>query len=109
MKTSKKTVWRLCGTVCVGLLAGVYGPDLLDNIRAAFPGDGLLAAALRDCALVAPAFNRLDPEDRAACYAKHPPNEVDLAVSAARPHQLDSDLIRRQQLDHYLAARNEQR
>ena len=109
MKTSKRTAWRLCGTVCAGLLVSVYGPDLLDNIRAAFPGDALHAAALRGCALATPAFNRLDPDDRAACYAMHPPNEVDLSVSAARLHRLDSDVVQRQQLDRYLAARNDQR
>ena len=78
MKTSKRTAWRLCGTVCAGLLVSVYGPDLLDNIRA-------------------------------ACYAMHPPNEVDLSVSAARLHRLDSDVVQQQQLDRYLAARNDQR
>jgi hypothetical protein len=112
MHTSRKLVMRLTGLAGVGLLACFYGPLAVDAIRAGYPGDALHAAALNDCAVVNPAFNRLDQEQRTACYARHQmgesgvfPNQVDLAVSSARDHQLKTDVVRQQQVVRYLDAR----
>jgi hypothetical protein len=71
MTTSQKRARRLIGMGVAGLLVVFYGPLSLNYIRAAFPGDTLHAAALRDCAAANPAFNRLDEEERADCYAGH--------------------------------------
>jgi hypothetical protein len=118
MKTSQKFGSRLCTFAGVGLLAVFYGPLVVDDIRAAFPGDALHAAALRDCALENTAFNRLDQAQRADCYATHPglmrdarsaPNEVDLRMSAGRGHQPQNDVIQQQQLMDYFAVRSAQR
>jgi hypothetical protein len=118
MKTSQKIARRLIGIGVIGVLAIFYGPLALDEICAAFPGDPLHAAALRDCAAVDHAFNRLDQEQRADCYAEHlllmgdssvPQNEVDLAVSAARNHQSKTDVVQQQQLARYLDARDPRR
>jgi hypothetical protein len=115
MKTSPKVIRRLIGIGGVGLLAAFYGPLALNDIRAAFPGDALHAAALRDCAAANHAFNRLDQEQRADCYAGHlllmgessvQQNEVDLALSAARGHQFKTDVVQQQQLARYLDARD---
>jgi hypothetical protein len=118
MTTSKRIVWRLIGIVGVGLLAVFYGPLAINGIHAGFPGDELHAAALRDCAHVNPNFNRFDQEQRADCYAGHPllmgdssgpPNQVDLAASAARGHQFKTDVFQQQQLARYLDARDARR
>jgi hypothetical protein len=69
MRTSRKLVVRLTGLARAGLLAAFYGPGALNEIRAGYPGDALHAAALNDCAMVDPAFDRLDQEQRTACYA----------------------------------------
>jgi hypothetical protein len=115
MKRSQKIARRLIGIGGFGLLAVFYGPQALNDIHAAFPGDALHAAALRDCAAANPAFNRLDQEQRADCYAGHPllagessvpSSQIDLAVSAARGHQFKTDVVQQQQLARYLDARD---
>jgi hypothetical protein len=112
MQTSRKLAARLTGLAGVALLAAFYGPLAVDAIREGYPGDALHAAALNECAMVNPAFNRLDQEQRAACYARHQvgasgvlPNQVDLAVSSARGRQVKTDVIQQQQLSRYLDAR----
>jgi hypothetical protein len=118
VKTSQRIIRRLIGIGGVGLLAAFYGPLALKNIRAAFPGDALHAAALGDCAAANHAFNRLDQAQLADCYAGHlllmgdsavALNEVDLAVSAARGHQFKTDVVQQQQLTRYLDARDARR
>jgi hypothetical protein len=117
MTASRKIVWRLIGIGGIGLLAIFYGPQAFNGIRAGFPEDALHAAALRDCAKVNPNFNRFDQDQRADCYVRNPllmgsssgsPNQVDLAVSAARGHQFQTDVIQQQQLARYLDARDAQ-
>jgi hypothetical protein len=112
MKTSQKLAARLTGLAGVGLFAAFYGPLAVDAIRAGYPVDALRAEALNQCAMANPAFNRLDQEQRTACYARHQvggsgvlPNPVDLAVSSARGHQVKSDVVQQQQLSRYLDAR----
>jgi hypothetical protein len=112
MQTSRKLVVRLTGLAGVGLLAAFYGPLAFDEIRAGYPGDALHAAALNDCAMMNVAFNRLDQEQRTACYARHQmgesgvfPNQVDLAASSARDHQVKTDVVQQQQVVRYLDAR----
>ena len=118
MKTWQKNVRRLIGIGGVAVLAVLYGPLALNEIRAAFPGDALYGGALRDCAAANPAFNRLDQKQRADCYAGHllpigesgvPQNEVDLAASAARGHQFKTDVVQQQQFTRYLDVRDARR
>jgi hypothetical protein len=82
--------------IAVGIGAFAQRDKVLDLYHAAYPGDPAKADALAFCAKD-PNFNRLDSDDRAACYGKTADRVQAGAAVDPTPNNLSGNDIRRQQ------------
>jgi hypothetical protein len=87
----------------IGFIAFENRDKIIDQYNAAYPSDPAKAAALQDCISHDKSFNRLDGDDRQACYRSHiAPAPIAVAPSpipqySYSPSGLPGNDIRRQQ------------
>jgi hypothetical protein len=66
----------------VACLAYVHRDKIIDQYTAAYPSDPAKAAAMQQCIEHNKNFNRLDADDRQACYRKYlPPTAISVVTS----------------------------
>jgi hypothetical protein len=87
----------------VAVIAFTNRDKIIDQYNAAYPSDPAKAAALQECISRDKYFNRLDGDDRQACYRQHMPvTPIAVAPSAGpqyaySPSGLPGNDIRREQ------------
>ena len=87
----------------IGVIAFENRDKIIDQYTAAYPSDPAKEAAMQECISHNKNFNRLDPDDRQACYRQYiHPLPVAMAPSASpsypySPSQLPGNDIRRQE------------
>jgi hypothetical protein len=97
----------------VACLAYVHRDKIIDQYAAAYPSDPAKEAAMRQCVARDKNFNRLDADDRQACYRKYlPPTAISAAPASAGPtaapyypyspsHLPGNDIRRQEANDNY--------